>query len=246
MQGSIQVFLRLFLKMMALVVLMAGTACTRPSPEEKQAEARARQLIEQMKDPEAAQPAVDEEGATPSADQAQVEVEERCEQQWSPAAATLRKVLKNRNPKDFVVLKDQIPPKEEPVASCDSQDEVVQALDQNMQALRKSAASVFDFTTFLARLQYVTDGAAAEGLCDEGPALLKENPKDFLRALKAEKSKMSEVDCLVDSTTEFVDASASVRKQGLQKRLDSLKSVKDKNLQQIRNELMAIVQAAMD
>ncbi|MCB9026952.1 MAG: hypothetical protein H6625_11575 [Bdellovibrionaceae bacterium] len=167
--------------------------------------------------------------------------QKKCNDVWAAAAEAYRKFEEKSNATTFKALTDSIPKPLIPFSRCDNQNVILQALDYKMGELLKNSGDVFNFTVFLAKVQHIGDGAISEGICEQGPNLLKKDTTNFLRALKQERSSFVQIDCLLASTYDFIDMPPEQIRKGLQLRIDLLKKVKSENLKEIRDELIGVI-----
>jgi hypothetical protein len=168
--------------------------------------------------------------------------EKACNESWAEASATLDRFLEKPNAKDFKLFSQQQTGHPAFEVLCSNQEKIINTLDTKLEIFEKAAPSTFDYAVFLIRAQQYSDGAMAEGICEAGTAAFKKNPGDFLKALKQEKNREVPMDCFFDSPYEFVDMKPEEISAGYKKRLELLKSVKDRKVAAIRRKAIEIVQ----
>lgn len=175
----------------------------------------------------------------------EIEATNKCNELWAPAAEAYKAFSEKSTIDNFKKLSSVIPKPEEKLTRCEKQDVIMNALDSEMDKLSKNSGGVFEFTVFLARVWHIGDGAVAEGMCEQGAMLLKKDATAFVKALKQESKSTIHTQCLVASTYEFVDRPEAEIRKGLQTRIELLKKVKDKDLQELRDNLIEAINARM-
>ena len=168
-----------------------------------------------------------------------------CENDWIKASELYLDLEAQPTAKRFKEFSDSIPTAPKDDYSCGRKSKITNLLDEKMDILKKYAGSVFEFTVFLARIQHASDGAAAEGLCGEGPDLLKDNTFEFLRGLQQERDRATNIDCLVTSTYEYTDESDDKIRTGLNERIKLLNNVKEKEFADLRDTLVGYITIRM-
>ncbi|MCP4923204.1 MAG: hypothetical protein GY915_04110 [bacterium] len=167
----------------------------------------------------------------------------RCMVLWRPALEAFSEFDRNPNEEAFRTFLEAIPdPSKEfydesgVLERCGFQNVIIDAY-MNRKIFDWST-QVFDLTVFLARLQHAEDGGFTTAIRMDAVILLEKDPTAFLKALTQEEAKLTDKESLLTWTIEFVDQPNSVRMEGLQKRQELLRSVQDKDLQEMRDILI--------
>lgn len=170
-----------------------------------------------------------------------VEVSADCQSRWSQMNTNLDGFLAT-NAENWSQWQTLLPNSKQVNRTCPEYGETIAKMTANREkiwtSLRKNEAIYLDV---LAKLQASAAGDLSQWVCEDLGRSITKNPENFLKAVDSNREYITELSCIVNGGTDFVDAGAKSKRQNFSKRRSAIQSVNNPQLASVKSEILQVL-----